>query len=255
MSRCLTTLIALGAAAFLAGTLGLNAVAQYRSLATGTTWNNPGSALLDTMIMNNVFAQGFSKELRKPTGDSRQSSAAARTAPPAGPGQRAVLSFRPAARSLMVEAIAEALGSDAQERNELRTLFTQFLDHFDQEARKDKMPRDVPRATAAFIAFNYGVAVGEEVKSEAIERLRNRVAAYLLENAQYRALTDGQKQQLYETLVILGTLAGVGYNDGQEKKNEKQMEIFRKLGRKNLETLLGVPFQKLKLTRAGFRIE
>ena len=213
------------------------ALGQYRSFATGANWNNPSSALLQTQIMNNVFAQ------TKPSTETKE------------PARVAALSCRPNARASMVEPIADKLGSDAEERQELRKLFAQFLNHFEKEARKDKMPHYVPRAAAAFIALNYFVAAGEEVKAEAIEDLRNRVDDYLPTNPQYRTFSDRQKQQLYETLVILGTLVGIGYNDGEEKKNEKQMDIFRKLGRKNLETLLGVPMEKLKFTEKGFIIQ
>ena len=68
-------------------------------------------------------------------------------------------------------------------------------------------------------------------------------------------MTNQQKQQLYELLVILGSLSLAGYNDAESKKDIKQQQFYRTFARQNIKTLLDVPVEKIQLTSDGLIVE
>ena len=222
------------------------AFAQFTS-SLGGSFNNPGSALIGTMIANRAIADAARREAPP---DATAPSARARAAAPAR------TTFRPVATSLMVRELAASVTKDAAARGQFVTLFEQYLQAFDEQAKKDREPSyDVGRAAAYFVIMNYAVASGREPTDQQADGAQAKFRAGLAENASFQQTTDRDRQRLYETLVILGSLPTTGVSDAAEKKDPKQAEVFRELARQNIQTLLGVPVGKIRLTPTGFIIE
>jgi hypothetical protein len=233
------------AAASLVLALASVAEAQYTS-SLGGTFNNPGSALLGTMIANRLLADAARKEAVPET------ATGARPAP--SPGAR--LTFRPVAGNLMVNELAETLVKDVPSRQQLAQAFEQYLRTFDEQARRDREPsNDVGRAAAFFVMVNYLAVTGVEPTDAQADGAQAIFRSGLASNPGFARLADRDRQRLYESLVILGSLPLAGVVDAAQSKDTAKENMFRGFARELLETLLGVPVEKIRLTKAGFRIE
>jgi hypothetical protein len=220
--------------------------AQFTS-SLGGNFNNPGSALIGTMIANRAIADAARREA---PADATAPAARGRAAAPAR------TTFRPVAKHLMVRELAASITNDAAARSQFVTIFEQYLQAFDEQARKDREPSyDVGRAAAYFVMMNYAVASGREVTDQQADGAQAKFRAGLAENAGFQQMANSGRQRLYETLVILGSLPTTGVGDAAEKKDPKQAEMFRELAGQYIQTLLGVPVGKIRLTPTGFVIE
>jgi hypothetical protein len=237
------------AAVCLAVTLGLFSPvkAQFQG-SLGGNFNNPGSALLQTMIANRMLADAAKKTATAP--QPRDSNS------PSKPTPSSRMTFKPVAKSLMVNELAASLTKDASARGQFVALFDDYLKAFDEQAKKDREPsHDVARAAAFFVLANYAVATGTELTDEQAEGTQSRFRAGLADNAGFARMSDRDRQRLYETLVILGSLPSSGLADAAEKADAKEAAVFRELARMNLQSLLGVPIKQIHLTHNGFRID
>ena len=226
-----------------------SASAQFTS-SLGGSFNNPGSALIGTMIANRAIADAARREAPPDATALAEPSAHARAAAPAR------TTFRPVAKSLMVRELAASVTKDAEAQRQFVTLFEQYLQAFDEQAKKDREPSyDVGRAAAYFVMMNYAVASGREVTDQQADGAQAKFRAGLAENAGFQQMANADRQRLYETLVILGSLPTTGVGDAAEKKDPEQAEMFRELAGQYVQTLLGVPVGKIRLTPAGFTID
>ena len=221
----------------------------------GGNFNNPGSALLQTMIANRMLADAARKRTASPHADGSGTPSKPKPTPSkTTPAPR--LTFKPVAKNLMVGELAASMAKEADARGQFATLFEEYLKAFDEQTRKDREPSyDISRAAAFFVLANYAAATGAELTDEQAEGTQAKFRAGLTDNAAFAKMSDRDRQRLYEALVILGSLPGTGLADAAEKKDTKEAEMFRDLARMNLQTLLGVPVTKIHLTRDGFTMD
>jgi hypothetical protein len=223
------------------------AAAQFTS-SLGGTFNNPGSALLGTMIGNRLLADAARKGA-SPEG-------AASPARPSSPAPAARLTFTPVARNLMVKELADTLVKDAASRQALSEAFDGYLRAFDEQARRDREPsNDVGRAAAFFVMVNYFAATGREPTDAQADGAQAIFRAGLVDNPGFARLGDRDRQRLYESLVILGSFPIAGVAQAEQEKNPAQEKMFRDFAAALVKTLIGVPVEKIRLTKSGFRID
>jgi hypothetical protein len=223
--------------------------AQFTS-SLGGTFNNPGSALIGTMIANRMLADAARKAPRPDT-----ALPGARETPETAPAS-ARLTFRPVAPVLMVDELATTLVKDASAQRELRAAFRSYLRDFDGQARKDGEPsNDVARAAAFFVMVNYMAATGREPTDAQADGAQAIFRAGLAASEPFGRMEDRDRQRLYESLVILGTFPGAAAMQAGQGGNRAQEKMFREFAAELVKTLLGVPVEKIRLTRNGFRIE
>jgi hypothetical protein len=223
------------------------AAAQYTS-SLGGTFNNPGSALLGTMIANRMLAEAA----------RRGASPGGATSPanPSSPAPAARLTFTPAARNLMVKELADTLVKDVDSRTELAEAFDGYLRAFDEQARRDREPsNDVGRAAAFFVMVNYFAATGREPTDAQADGAQATFRAGLAGNAGFARMSDRDRQRLYESLVILGSFPLAGVVQAGQRQDKEQEKRFRDFAAELVKTLIGVPVEKIQLTKTGFRID
>jgi hypothetical protein len=214
--------------------------------------NNPTSALLGTMINNRIMADAVKKAAER---GAARSDGEAVTPPVAAPRSSAVLTFRPVAKNLMVKDLAETLVEDAASRRQLAGAFEQYLRDFEEQARKDGEPsNDVGRAAAFFVMVNYYAATGREPSDAQADGAQAIFRAGLAENPTFERMGDRDRQRLYESLVILGTFPASAVAQSAEAGHANQVKMFREFARELVKTLIGVPVEKIRLTRNGFRL-
>jgi hypothetical protein len=228
------------------------AEAQFTS-SLGGTFNNPGSALIGTMIGNRILADAARK------GSSPGGAASPERPSPSKPSASVPaprLTFTPVAGNLMVKELADTLVADAASRQKLSEAFAGYLRDFDDQARRDREPsHDVGRAAAFFVMVNYFAATGREPTDAQADGAQATFRAGLVDNAGFARIGDRERQRLYESLVILGSFPLAGVVQAQQEKDLAKEKTFREFAAELVKTLIGVPVEKIRLTKAGFRID
>src|SRR5260221_8594768 len=75
--------------------------------------------------------------------------------------------------------------------------------------------------------------------------IRDAFAELTAEDGTFASMTDRQKQELYENLVISTMLAKAGYEEAKEKGDKATMAIYRELAGQTLQAVSGMPPEKI----------
>lgn len=141
--------------------------------------------------------------------------------------------------------------------SEVAPVFKVLFDVYRDRARQQNAPStDLARTMAYCIAANYAIYNGKEgVDETPIAVLRAKIRTALSEDAKFRALSNAQKQQMNETLVILTHFVAYGAEDIAAKAPaDKRAAVkagFRKLAGLNLQGLLGVDPKRVSFGKEG----
>jgi hypothetical protein len=199
------------------------------------------------MIANRMLADA-ARKAAPPDG-------ATRPAKPSPAAPAAILTFKPAARNLMVKELVQTLVKEPRDQRQLSAAFEEYLKNFDEQARKDGEPaNDVGRAAAFFVMVNYFAATGKEPTDVQADGAQAIFRAGLAENEGFARMPDRDRQKLYESLVILGSFPMAGVAQALQEKNRDQEKLFRGFAAELVKTLIGVPVEKVRLTRNGFAL-
>jgi hypothetical protein len=68
-------------------------------------------------------------------------------------------------------------------------------------------------------------------------------------------VTDRQKQEMYETLVLFTGFAFAAYQEGKQSGNTESVNVGRQLAGQNLQSLTGISPDKISFTDQGLNIE
>jgi hypothetical protein len=72
---------------------------------------------------------------------------------------------------------------------------------------------------------------------------------------EFRKMTDEQKQKMTETLVIMLGVVYEGYMKAIDDEDERLINQAHEAAKQNLEKLLGVPIDKIKINLAGLHLQ
>ncbi len=218
----------------------------------GGNWNNPAGGTITNIIVDRYARRSEKKPAAKhsnatPTTASRTS--VARGAVSAGD---APVRFRSTGTQLKTREIANLISpGDAQ----VFTLLTTLLQEFDKEARRLGKPNDLSLALSFFFATNATVYhdAGVPPDPQMLE-LRDTIAAALVEGNALSGVTDRQKQEMYEALVLYTGLALATYEEGKQG-NAESLKIARQLAGANLLAVTGISPDKINFTDQGLSID
>jgi hypothetical protein len=87
------------------------------------------------------------------------------------------------------------------------------------------------------------------------EDLRQMVADTLLEADAMNGVSDRQKQEMAETLILYTGLAGWGYQQAKETGDAASAKIYRQLAGQNLQTVLKISPDRITLGPDGLKVE
>jgi hypothetical protein len=243
----------------------------------GMTFNNAGSALASTFVTNAALAQAFRKQVcadaarrgQKVPAECTASDLAAARGPvtaasprgePSVPAARrretARSTFTPVGERLMVGELARTFARDnAAERREFEGAFEQFIADFEQQVRRDQEPaNDVGRAAAYFVVLNYFAATGEEPDDAQADAVQRQMRALLADSDGFARMADGDRQRLYETLIVLGSIPLTAVMQAGLKSPPEDQSTFREFAGVLFKTLLGVSVQQIRMTSDGLTI-
>jgi hypothetical protein len=158
-----------------------------------------------------------------------------------GPDAARSLRFNSAPTRLKLDAIVADLGGATEQRTQTHQLLSQILDTYDKESAALGYRNDLPLSFASFIIMSAAAYRGTNVPGdEKLIELRSVIAESAVESGVFKSMTDRQKQEMSEILVVFGTLAFSGYSQSKQTGDTASMNSFRQLGAQNLKTILGL---------------
>jgi hypothetical protein len=114
---------------------------------------------------------------------------------------------------------------------------------------------DVALALNYFISTNYFVySLGRGPTAGQMSATRDMIRANMVQDQAFRQMSDKQKQEAYETLIVLAGFVDMGYGTSKKNGDTGAAEQFRQMAKYNLETVLGVPIDKIHFTDNGLEL-
>jgi hypothetical protein len=163
--------------------------------------------------------------------------------------------FRNGAPVMPKRLAARLISQPGKQRTQLEQVFRELLRAYAARSRQQNAPaNDLARTLAFCIAANYAYATEQEVSAAGLAELRRKIRAAFTSDAKFRAISDLKKQELSESLVILTLFAALGYDEAKAAKKPELQSKFKMLARANLQSMLGVPVQRVRLEKTGLII-
>ena len=114
---------------------------------------------------------------------------------------------------------------------------------------------DVARALNYFISTNYFVYTsGAGPTPDQMSATRDSIRANMAQDDAFRRMSDKQKQEAYETLIVLAGFVDLGVGTAKQSGDANAAAQFREMAKHNLETVLGVPIEKIHFTNDGLSL-
>lgn len=233
-----------------------NAVnAQYYG-ALSSTWNNPVSAYASVVLQGAINRKMLEQSIANRKGKQVNSTAAANSstsgsassqnAPPSA--SYAVLRFKPVANSGVTKKIADALGTNPQERAALFGVLQEAKKSYEAEAATAGRSNNIAAALTFFLAANSMAyhqtdAPTDSVTDGLFEILQQEMSA----SPEFKSMKALQKQQMHDWLVVAGGLVLAGYLDAVKTNDEKALADYKELANASFKLVLGTGAEKFNL--------
>ncbi len=180
------------------------------------------------------------------------------TTQPAGglPAAAGDTAFHASQPPFVPQQLAERLGKTQQERQYIEGVLTKCLNFYTDTAIQKGVPlNDVARALNYYISTNYFVySLGAGPTPEQMSATRDSIRANMVQDDAFRRMSDKQKQEAYETLIVLAGFVDLGYGTAKQTGDANAAAQFREMAKHNLETLLGAPIEKIHFTNDGLAL-
>ena len=212
------------------------AAAQYTNTYTFRQFNNPMSAYLDMRLAQRMQERRLQERILERSGQSGETRGT--TAPAAPSRPISATDFRSTGTRLLPRTLAEATPDlTAEQKDQLRTLYLETLNQFEQQARKN----NVAWALTFLLGISLQVVNDREVTEADTDRLALELNDVLASSPEFQSLTARKKQSLYEAAIITGGMIGVIHQLGVDQSNDQLKEQAKELAKSAIGQLLGAP--------------
>ena len=231
------------------------ALAQHASDSLGVTFGTPAGATITNTIMDRIARRNRERKLAAARRSSATSTARrpSDSAPAVAKLNESSVLFRPTGTQLKTREIANLIAAG---NPQVLKLLTALLDEFDKGARAAGHPNDLALALSFFLATNASIYHGGgQPPDPPMVELRDTIAEALVEGNALNGVTDRQKQEMYETLVLFTGFALAVHEEGQQDGNAKTLKTSQQLAGQNLLALIGISPDKINFSDQGLSIE
>jgi hypothetical protein len=210
----------------------------------GGSWKNPASTTITNIIMDRYARRRLEKNLAAKRSDATT---------PAAKLNEASLHFRPTGTQLKTREIADLISPG---NPQILQLMGALLDEYEKSTRAAGKPNDLALALSFFFATNASVYhdAGQPTDPQMLE-LRETIAEALVNGNAFSGVTDRQKQEMYESLVLFTGFALAAYQEGKQSGNAESVKIGEQLAGQNLLAVTGISPDKISFTNQGLSIE
>jgi hypothetical protein len=233
--------------------LSCTPVTAQHSDSLGANWNNPTSTTITHVVLDRVARRRSDTKL----GPGRSStSSSATTASPnlaRATTDDTPVHFRSVGTELKTREIANLIGPG---NPQVLTIMTTILQEYEKGARAAGKPNDLALALSFFFATNASVYHDAGMPADApVMELRDTIASALVEERALHNVSDRQKQEMYETLVLFTGFALATYQEGKQGGNVETVRVSQQLAGQNLLAITGVSPDKINFTDQGLSID
>lgn len=231
-------LYSIGLVAIMTFTFAQQAFAQ---LPSTYIYNSPGYINSINTAMSNSLMQNARNG--KGSGNSKSTSSGQSSTYEEVPAYRRypAVQFKSTGTRLTVKEAAELLDPVPADRPETEKILSGMLDEYEAAARAKGYPNDWALALVSFIALNSRVYHGNTEKPiipfEQNIGLRDVVAEQATENGIFNNVTDRQKQELYEILVMFGAITNHFYEKALRENNSEELKACKLFAAQNLKAI------------------
>ena len=234
-----TKLYSVGLVALMIFTLSQQASAQGYSF-----YNDMFSNMLSDRIWDSIYKQsspGYSAA-KNSLSDSKSRSAKpdSTTEVPAYRRYPSV-QFKSTGTWLKVKELAELVDPVPEDRAETRRMLSGILEKYEAAAAANGYPNDLALALVSYIGLNSHVYSGKRGKPiipfEQNVGLRDMLAENSVQNGTFSRMTDRQRQEMYEVLVMISGLTYHFYEKAMNEKNARDLENSKIVAARNLRML------------------
>jgi hypothetical protein len=164
--------------------------------------------------------------------------------------------FTPGVDSGVAKALADALGSNVQERVALAEAFTQIKQGYEGEVSKQGKSNNLAAAFAFFIAANVAAYRQSELPSDrATEVLFGELQGIIAGVPEFARMSNSEKQKMHDWLVLMGGFTLAGYSDARQTGDTASLDTYRELADSLLRLVLGIEASKLGFKGEEFLVE
>jgi len=194
--------------------------------------------------------------------------------------------YKPRAENYLPKLLSQAGKGNAAEKSETEQFFNTLIANYKQGAPHHELPKnDLAYGILHFILVNYEVyydlhnvpmekdpwakrakdgferiALLNQKKSRLTTTEEDRAMYYqfkkmLSAKPEFRKMTDEDKQKMTETLVITAGIVDDGYRKAIDAEDEQLINQAHEMAKQNLEKLLGVPIDKIKINLSGLHLQ
>lgn len=210
-----------------------------------------------SLFINGNFKLTFQRQWGEPSAASGSSVESPTISPVLLP--LAVSSFRTVGNPVVPRRIAAGVpGLEGEHRQRLEAALLELLKDYEHLLDENDEQRSKNNLAGAFnflFLSSYRVLKnGEELSEEQRESMLEQINASIAMRLKERRLSDREKQELYESVVLSGSIIRGLYNEGRDKGRAEQLKSARELARALLEQLMGLTIEKVRLDGNAVRI-
>jgi hypothetical protein len=236
-------LYSIGLAATMIFTFSEQSFAQMANFYSSSGYSN----FVNTMLSNSIWKSSmekYTKEYKPGSGVSKPGSPS-KSSPEVVPAYRQypAVRFKPTGTRLTLQQYLDVVQISAEDKAELKELILKIFKEFETEAAAKGLPNDWALAYVSFVGLNSHVYNGQKEKPivylEQNVGLRDAVAEQATYDGIFNNVTDQQKQELYELLILLGGLTYHFYEKALKENNVEEIESCKRSAANNLE-LIGI---------------
>lgn len=211
-------------------------------------YSSPGySSFVNNMMSNSIWQSSMDKYTKEYKGGSAlsKSDSPETSLPEVVPEYRRyrAVQFKPTGTRLTLQEYLDAVDMSKEEKAELKELILKIFKDYESAAAQKGLPNDWALAYVSYIGLNCHVYYGRTEKPiipfEQNVGLRDAVAETATDNGIFNNVTDKEKQELYELLIMLGGLTYHFYEKACKENNTKEIENCKLSAANNLK-IIGV---------------
>lgn len=189
---------------------------------------------------------------------NREMSGSPESCPVPVPLPLSVSSFRTGGHApVMHKRLAEGVKDLAPEhRKDLEGALLQLLEGYARVQEDPQLRENLAGAfNHLFSSSYYALRNGQELNAAQRQSMLEQINAGIAMGLKERRLSDRDKQELYESVVLSGSIILGLYNDGRDRERPEQQKAARELAKELLEQMMGISIDKVHVDDDVVRIE
>jgi hypothetical protein len=236
-------LYSIGLAAIMIFAFSQQAFAQLANFYSSPNYSN----FINNMISNSIWNSSMEKYTKEYKAGSHVTStdSSSESTPPIIPEYRRypAVQFKSTGTLLTLQEYLDAVQISPEDKIELKELILKIFKEYETAAAAKGYPNDWALAYVSYVGLNshvyHGITAKPIIPFEQNVGLRDVVAEQATDNGIFNNVTDQQKQELYELLVMIGGLTYHLYEKASKEKNVEEIKNLQISAGQNLK-LIGV---------------